>query len=84
MVRGGYGIMFPSTVGHGRAGDDGGTQGTSLPGVLAGGDIVTGAATVILAMRDGRVAAEAIDRALQAERRPEVEEAGASRPAAAR
>ena len=37
---------------------------TSLPGVFAGGDVVRGGATVILAMRDGRVAAEAIDRAL--------------------
>jgi glutamate synthase (NADPH/NADH) small chain len=34
---------------------------TSLRGVFAGGDIVTGAATVILAMGAGRVAARAID-----------------------
>ncbi|HVP57402.1 MAG TPA: NADPH-dependent glutamate synthase, partial [bacterium] len=34
---------------------------TSLPGVFAGGDIVTGAATVILAMGAGRKAARAID-----------------------
>ena len=33
---------------------------TSKPGVFAGGDIVRGAATVILAMGDGRRAAEAI------------------------
>ena len=33
---------------------------TSKPGVFAGGDIVRGAATVILAMGDGRQAAEAI------------------------
>lgn len=33
------------------------TQMTSIPGVFAGGDIVTGAATVILAMGAGRVAA---------------------------
>jgi len=38
---------------------------TSLPKVYAGGDVVRGGATVILAMRDGRVAAEAIDRALR-------------------
>jgi glutamate synthase (NADPH/NADH) small chain len=38
---------------------------TSLPNVFAGGDVVRGGATVILAMRDGRVAAEAIDRALR-------------------
>jgi glutamate synthase (NADPH) small chain len=34
---------------------------TSLPGVFAGGDIVRGAATVILAMGDGKNAAAAID-----------------------
>ena len=35
---------------------------TSRPGVFAGGDAVTGAATVILAMGAGRKAAAAIDR----------------------
>ncbi len=35
---------------------------TSIPGVFAGGDIVTGAATVILAMGMGRKAAEGIDK----------------------
>ena len=40
--------------------DDSGT--TSRPGVFAGGDAVTGAATVILAMGAGRKAAAAIDR----------------------
>jgi glutamate synthase (NADPH/NADH) small chain len=34
---------------------------TSRPGVFAGGDIVTGGATVILAMGHGRRAAAAID-----------------------
>jgi glutamate synthase (NADPH/NADH) small chain len=34
---------------------------TSLPGVFAGGDIVRGAATVILAMGDGKRSARAID-----------------------
>ena len=34
---------------------------TSVPGVFAGGDIVRGAATVILAMGDGKKAARAID-----------------------
>lgn len=34
---------------------------TSLPGVFAGGDIVRGSATVILAMGDGKRAAKAID-----------------------
>ena len=33
---------------------------TSVPGVFAGGDIVTGAATVILAMGQGKVAAQSI------------------------
>ena len=37
------------------------TQATSLPGVFAGGDIVTGGATVILAMGAGRRAAAAIN-----------------------
>lgn len=36
-------------------------QATSLPGVFAGGDIVRGGATVILAMGDGKVAARSID-----------------------
>jgi NADPH-dependent glutamate synthase beta subunit-like oxidoreductase len=44
---------------------DAGTQATSLPGVFAGGDIVTGAATVILAMGAGRRAAKAIGTYLQ-------------------
>jgi glutamate synthase (NADPH/NADH) small chain len=38
---------------------------TSLKGVYAGGDIVLGAATVILAMGQGRIAAAAIDRYLR-------------------
>ena len=38
---------------------------TSKEGVFAGGDIVTGAATVILAMGAGKVAAGSIDRYLQ-------------------
>ena len=41
------------------------TQATNLPGVFAGGDIVTGGATVILAMGAGRRAAKAIARYLQ-------------------
>ena len=39
---------------------------TSLPGVFAGGDIVTGAATVIQAMGAGKDAAAAIDQDLRA------------------
>lgn len=38
---------------------------TNLPGVFAGGDIVRGAATVILAMGDGKRAAAAIDEYLR-------------------
>ncbi|MDD5223708.1 MAG: NADPH-dependent glutamate synthase [bacterium] len=38
---------------------------TSMPGVFAGGDIVTGAATVILAMGAGKASARAIDRMLK-------------------
>ena len=41
-------------------------QMTSIPGVFAGGDIVRGAATVILAMGDGKKAAQAIDKYLAA------------------
>ena len=41
------------------------TQATTLPGVFAGGDIVTGGATVILAMGAGRRAARAIGAYLQ-------------------
>ncbi len=43
------------------AGSDGAS---SRPGVFAGGDVVTGAATVILAMGAGRTAAKAIDKYL--------------------
>jgi len=39
---------------------DSGTQRTSMKGVFAGGDIVLGAATVILAMAEGRRAAREI------------------------
>ena len=35
-----------------------------MPHVYAGGDVVRGGSTVILAMKDGRVAAKAIDEAL--------------------
>ncbi len=41
------------------------TGATSLPGVYAGGDAVTGAATVILAMGAGKMSAEAIDEYLK-------------------
>ena len=41
------------------------TMATSLPGVYAGGDIIRGGATVILAMGDARVAAAQIDQYLR-------------------
>jgi glutamate synthase (NADPH/NADH) small chain len=44
------------------------TMATSIPGVYAGGDIVTGAATVILAMGAGRKAAAGILKYLGVER----------------
>jgi len=44
------------------------TQATSVPGVFAGGDIVTGGATVILAMGAGRRAARAIGAWLASEK----------------
>jgi glutamate synthase (NADPH/NADH) small chain len=40
-------------------------QATTMPGVFAGGDIVRGGATVILAMGDGKVAAHGIDEYLK-------------------
>jgi glutamate synthase (NADPH/NADH) small chain len=40
---------------------------TSMPGVFAGGDIVRGAATVILAMGDGKRSAKSIDAYLRGE-----------------
>ncbi|MDR1556973.1 MAG: NADPH-dependent glutamate synthase [Tannerellaceae bacterium] len=44
------------------------TMQSALPDVYAGGDIVRGGATVILAMGDGRKAAAAMDAALKAEK----------------
>ena len=43
------------------------TMQTSIPGVFAGGDIVSGAATVILAMGQARLAARAMDAHLRGE-----------------
>jgi glutamate synthase (NADPH/NADH) small chain len=43
------------------------TMATSRPGVFAGGDIVTGGATVILAAGAGKMAARSIDRYLKGE-----------------
>jgi homotetrameric NADPH-dependent glutamate synthase len=58
-------ILGQSTPGlaltsRGNISADDATQSTNLPGVFAGGDIVTGGATVILAMSAGRRAAKAI------------------------
>jgi glutamate synthase (NADPH/NADH) small chain len=47
------------------------TMQTSVPGVYAGGDIVSGAATVILAMGQGKIAARSIDHYLRTGRNPE-------------
>ena len=44
-------------------------QATSLPGVFAGGDIVRGGATVILAMGDGKRAAQSIDEYLKTKKK---------------
>ena len=41
------------------------TMGTSIPGVYAGGDIVTGSATVIEGMGAGKIAAAAMDTCMQ-------------------
>ncbi len=58
---------------------------TSMDGVFAGGDIVRGAATVILAMGDGKRAAAAMDRWLTtgSASEPEPEEAPAAESATA-
>jgi len=45
-------------------------QETNRAGVFAGGDVARGGATVILAMRDGRAAAAAIDAYLTERRTP--------------
>jgi glutamate synthase (NADPH/NADH) small chain len=47
------------------------TMATSITGVFAGGDIVSGAATVILAMGQGRIAARSIDAYVRGEPLPQ-------------
>jgi glutamate synthase (NADPH/NADH) small chain len=47
------------------------TMQTSMPGVYAGGDIVSGAATVILAMGQAKIASRAIDHYLKTGRNPD-------------
>ncbi|MCM2258612.1 MAG: NADPH-dependent glutamate synthase, partial [Vicinamibacteria bacterium] len=68
-------IVLQSTPGlvldkRGYIAADGTTQATALPGVFAGGDIVTGGATVILAMGAGRRAARTITSWLRSEHKP--------------
>jgi len=43
---------------------------TAVPGIYAGGDCINGGATVVQAVRDGRMAARAIDRHLSGRPRP--------------
>ena len=52
------------------------TMMTSIPGVFAAGDIVRGASLVVWGIRDGRDAAEQIDKYIQAEQRGETRAAG--------
>ncbi|MBI2214027.1 MAG: sulfide/dihydroorotate dehydrogenase-like FAD/NAD-binding protein [Acidobacteria bacterium] len=61
-----------SVRGEGYINADGKTQATSLPGVFAGGDIVTGGATVILALGAGRRAARAMEKYLKTREWPVV------------
>jgi glutamate synthase (NADPH/NADH) small chain len=52
---------------------------TSIPGVFAGGDIVRGGATVILAMGDGKKAAAAIHDYLSGKKPENANDCGAER-----
>ncbi|MFA6956242.1 MAG: NADPH-dependent glutamate synthase [Thermoanaerobaculia bacterium] len=61
-----------SVRGEGYINADGKTQATSIPGVFAGGDIVTGGATVILALGAGRRAAKAMEKYLRTREWPVV------------
>ena len=61
-----------SVRGEGYINADPKTQAANIPGVFAGGDIVTGGATVILALGAGRRAARAIERYLQTKEWPVV------------
>src|SRR5439155_5570059 len=55
---------------------------TSMARVFAGGDVARGGSTVILAMRDGRAAAEAIDRLVKQENAPLAQESAPAYAAA--
>src|SRR5512145_2474464 len=61
-----------SVRGEGYINADAKTQATSIPGVFAGGDIVTGGATVILALGAGRRAARAMEQYLKTREWPVV------------
>ena len=52
------------------------TMMTSSPGIFAAGDIVRGASLVVWGIRDGRDAAEQMDKYIQAEQRVESLAAG--------
>ncbi|MBI4677209.1 MAG: hypothetical protein HY748_06465 [Elusimicrobia bacterium] len=53
-----------AVIGGGNVDVDWKTMATNLPGVWAGGDIIRGGATVILAMGDARTAAAEMDKYL--------------------
>ncbi|MCM2317429.1 MAG: FAD-dependent oxidoreductase, partial [Thermoanaerobaculia bacterium] len=73
-----------SVRGEGYINADAKTQATSIPGVFAGGDIVTGGATVILALGAGRRAARAMEQYLKTREWPVVlgDEVEAAEPVA--
>jgi rubrerythrin len=63
-----------SVRGEGYINVDQKTQAANIPGIFAGGDIVTGGATVILALGAGRRAAKAIEKYLRTKEWPVVVE----------
>ncbi len=71
-----------SVRGEGYINVDPKTQAASIPGVFAGGDIVTGGATVILALGAGRRAAGAIEKYLRTREWPVVLDEEADAPKA--
>ena len=72
-----------SVRGEGYINVDQKTQAASIPGIFAGGDIVTGGATVILALGAGRRAARAMEKYLRTREWPVVLEDEATPTAAA-
>ncbi len=69
------------TTRHGTIVVDENTMATAVPGVFAGGDIVSGAATVISAMGQGRIAAKSIHEYLMGPQAAPVEETAAAQEA---